>query len=115
MPREGAKGKWNMEISPEMFYQKEDPFKVLNDPEEHAKADFVNGLIENPESSFYSIDIGCGEGHFTICSVGIDISPFAIGRARRLYSQQTQFYVWDITKEPLHQTKIVAKSCRKYL
>lgn len=95
MPRPKSVGKWNLKKTPDEFYMKEDPFNVKNDPEEILKADIIGGLINDE----ICLDVGCGEGHHTRASHGIDISPIAIGRARRLYPQK-HFFVHDITSEP---------------
>ena len=37
MPRKGAKGKWNMKMSPDEWYWKEDPWDIINNEEELLK------------------------------------------------------------------------------
>ncbi len=107
MPREKAKGKWNLKMSPDEWYWNEDPHGIQINEEEWNKCDLINGIIESGQ---FIIDIGCGEGHFTkhyISSgfshshgVGLDVSNIAIGRARRLYkTNKLDFVVLDITKE----------------
>jgi len=109
MPRQGAKGKWNLKMSPDEFYWKQDPFKVRNSPEEWKKCDLINGLIFGGNI----LDIGCGEGRFTYSYykygdiiTGIDVSYTAIGRARRYFcDHETKLFFWihDITKSNLHE------------
>ena len=102
MPRKGAKGKWNLKMSPDEYYWEQDPFKVRNSSEEYKKCDLINGLIDG----FTVLDIGCGEGHFTYCYgdggsrvTGIDVSYIAIGRAKRIYGDNITFIQRDITKD----------------
>jgi SAM-dependent methyltransferase len=112
MPRRGAKGKWNLEVHPDRWYAKPDPFKVTrgkNYKEELKKAQFILGLIDCPNGKF--IDIGCGEGHWTAMYakniragwqigrtvVGVDLSEKAISRARIKYGSKVYFTTHDIT------------------
>lgn len=101
MPRKGAKGKWNLDVSPDEFYFKADPWSIKYSRKENLKADLIRGLIDGDTV----IDIGCGEGLFThtykTCYwvVGLDISHVAIGRARKMCYDNVEFSQHDIVEE----------------
>ena len=98
MPRKGAKGKWDLKRSPDEWYWKEDPHKVKKSVEEWNKCYFINGII----TGNLILDIGCGEGHFSHtygARIGIDISHIAVGRAKKIYGEDTQFFQHNITED----------------
>ena len=101
MPRKGAKGKWNLKMSPDEWYKTPDPWKVFFNEEEENKCSFICSLIEY---NGIGIDIGCGEGYFTECYASIkdffgwDISRLAIGRAKSR-RHNARYFVADITQK----------------
>lgn len=102
MPREGHKPKWDLEMSPEEWYQEEDPWGVSEKEEEWEKAYFILDIIPNAESG---LDLGCGEGVFTklykrkIKNLSAcDISPTAIERAKENVDG-VNFFVQDMTQK----------------
>lgn len=97
----GHKPKWNLDMSPDEWYQKEDPWGVSRKKDELDKAAHVLEII--PECK-YGIDLGCGEGTFTVFYDGkieylsaCDVSPTAIERAKNK-SSNIDFFVQDITE-----------------
>lgn len=111
MPRENAIGKWNMRVSPDVFYlEKDDPFNMKDNKEELIKANIIRSIIDYQKikDKEDAIDIGCGEGLYTkqvYNILGCDISPTAIKRAGE------GFFVYDITKSSLKKKyKIVILS-----
>ena len=85
MPRKGAKGKWNLKMSPDEWYSKPDPFNIFCSYEEDNKASIICSLLDYGGTG---MDVGCGEGLFTERYthmkdfIGMDISHIAIGRAK---------------------------------
>jgi len=85
----------------ERFYEKVDPWQVLNKNIRNYVVKRV--LRKNLKSNYKTIEIGCGEGNFSIeinkiCnkSVGIDISSKAIERARTLELRNYIFKQGDL-------------------
>ena len=102
MPRKGAKGKWDLKMSPDEWYWKVDPHEIKDSLEEQNKRDIIGSMIDMGRV----LDIGCGEGHL-INHVynenyyyGIDVSLLAIARAKRMYGSGF-FWVQDISNERL--------------
>lgn len=106
MPRQRARGKWNLRVSPNKFYEKPDPFNIFFSDEEENKSSIICSLINYDG---FGIDIGCGEGRFTECYacikpfIGLDISRTAIGRAKgRMHKAR---YVFGDITSPLPKSE----------
>ncbi len=123
MPRDYAKEKWDIELSPEDFYKsKPDPFNIINNYDESKKAFKIIELINDYNKIFWNgIDIGCGEGYFTkaysrfcVKFDACDLSITALERAKKEYPN-INFFEYDLTSNNSINKKYDLVICNEVL